>query len=69
MNDACGGGGRDSQPKDASEHGGQGDCPRVSACAAEAQTPFAWFDRMISNCLEYATAAKKARAADRGDPL
>ena len=58
MSDMCGDGGRlptqNSCGKTARKV-----CSRDAASAAESQTPFAWFDRMIANCLEYATAAKR----------
>ena len=49
--------------------GARATAPRVSACAAEAQTPFAWFDRMISTLPGVRHGGQEARAADRRDPL
>ena len=35
-------------------------CSGASAGPSEAETPCAWFGRMIQNCLEYASAQKEA---------
>ncbi len=59
MNGSCCGGGGESQPRDACGRTGQGESPRVAPCPAEILDPFGWFDRMIANCLEHATAAKQ----------
>ncbi|MBN1909074.1 MAG: 2-hydroxyacyl-CoA dehydratase [Pirellulales bacterium] len=61
MSDSCCGGG-DSQKK-TSQACGSEPAPSNSCCcgsggaAGAADTPCAWFGRMIQNCLEYATAA------------
>ena len=59
MNDVCSGAGQKPQRTDSCGR----TAPHKDAChaanAVDAQTPWAWFDRMIANCLEYATAAKK----------
>ena len=60
MNGACCSGGGESQSKDACGGTRQGGGPRVVPGPTEVKGPFAWFDRMIANCLEYAKAAKAA---------
>ncbi len=65
MNDACGGDGgggggsnksQQSNPCAKAERAG---CPSNTDAASAELNPLAWFDQMIANCLEHATAAKQ----------
>ncbi len=56
-NPQCGNG--DSPKVDACGGASQIDCLNAAAQPDVSQTPFAWFDRMIANCLEFARTAKQ----------
>jgi len=60
MSSSCCGGGKSEPPKSscASKPAAGSSCCGGGAGGAAADTPCAWFARMIPNCLAYATAAK-----------